>query len=66
MVRTLKKKFGYWSKNTLDGEDILQKKKKIVIVVVDGEDTKKKLDIGVKILWMVRTFCKRKKKKRLS
>ena len=44
MVRTLKKKFGYWSKNTLDGEDILQKKKiVIVVVVVDGEDTKKKL-----------------------
>ena len=28
MVRTPKKKIRYWSKNTLDGEDILQKKKK--------------------------------------
>ena len=36
------------------------------VVVVDGEDTKKKLDIGVKTLWMVRTFCKKKEKKRLS
>ena len=51
----------------MDGEDISEKicKKKIVIivVVVDGEDKKKigqkwkkKLEIGIKMPWMVRTL----------
>ena len=57
-MRTPKKK-KLRIKKASEGEDISEKGcgKKIVIVVanVDGEDTKKKNKIGMKMPWMVRT-----------